>query len=189
MRTKDEAKYNAVVDASIKLVNQLGFDGISISKIAGEANVSPATIYIYFENKEDLFTKLYIDIRKKMSQGAIKNLQEDMSVEEAFKSTWHDSFIFNLDHPDYLFYRERFEQTAMMHNINQEEFALYRFSIEILQRGIKEKVIKDLPIPFLASFAFVPIITLLRLHLDDVLKMDENRIKQACQIAWSAIRK
>ncbi len=136
MRTKDEAKYNAVVDASIKLVNQLGFDGISISKIAGQANVSPATIYIYFENKEDLFTKLYIDIRKKMSQGAIKNLKEDMSVEEAFKSTWHDSFIFNLGHPDYLLYRERFEQTAMMQNVNQEEFALYRFSIEILQRGI-----------------------------------------------------
>ena len=66
MRTRDQAKYDSIVDASIKLINELGFDGISISKIAKKAKVSPATIYIYFENKEDLFTKIYIDIRKEM---------------------------------------------------------------------------------------------------------------------------
>ncbi|MFW9846659.1 MAG: TetR/AcrR family transcriptional regulator, partial [Candidatus Thorarchaeota archaeon] len=48
MRTRDQAKYDAIVDASIKLVNKLGFDGISISKIAKKAKVSPATLYIYF---------------------------------------------------------------------------------------------------------------------------------------------
>jgi len=56
------------------LTNELGFDGISISKIARKAKVSPATIYIYFENKEDLLTKIYRDIRSKMSQGALEGL-------------------------------------------------------------------------------------------------------------------
>ncbi|MFW9978530.1 MAG: TetR/AcrR family transcriptional regulator, partial [Candidatus Thorarchaeota archaeon] len=56
MRTRDQAKYDAIVKASVKLVNDLGFDGISIAKIATEAGVSPATIYIYFKNKEDLFS-------------------------------------------------------------------------------------------------------------------------------------
>ena len=65
MRTRDQAKYDAIVKSSIQLINTIGFDGISISKIAKKAKVSPATIYIYFENKEDLFTKLYIDIREK----------------------------------------------------------------------------------------------------------------------------
>ena len=82
MRTRDQAKYNAIVDASIRLVNEVGFDGISISKIATQAKVSPATIYIYFENKEDLFRKLYIDIRNQMGEGAIQNLRDDMTVEE-----------------------------------------------------------------------------------------------------------
>jgi AcrR family transcriptional regulator len=54
MRTRDQKKYNAVVKSSIKLTNELGFSGISVSKIAKRANVSPATIYIYFENKEDI---------------------------------------------------------------------------------------------------------------------------------------
>ncbi len=189
MRTRDQAKYDAIVNASIRLVNELGFDGISISKIAKQAKVSPATIYIYFKNKEDFFTKLYIDIRNQMSQGALANLQEDMSVEDAFKSSWHDMFLFNLGHPDIIQYRERFEQTAMMNNIKAQDFEHYRFTLELLQRGIKEKVIKDLPVPLLTSFAFVPAITLLRFHFDGVLNMDEGTINQACEIAWESIRR
>ena len=82
MRTRDQAKYDSIVEATITLTNKLGIDGISISKIAKKAKVSPATIYIYFENKEDLFTKLYVDIRRKMSQGALEGLEKGMTIEE-----------------------------------------------------------------------------------------------------------
>ena len=189
MRTRDQAKYNAIIQASIKLVNELGFAGISISKIAEQAKVSPATIYIYFKNKEDLLTKLYVDIRKQMSQGALQGLQDDMSVEQAFKSIWQRSFFFNLEHPDYLRYREQFEQTAMMANIQQNEFELFQQIQELFQRGIEENILQELPIPLLTSFAFIPIITLLKFHFDGMITMEENLINHACEIAWNAIKK
>ena len=187
MRTRDQAKYDSIVKVSIKLTNELGFDGISMSKIAKKAGVSPATIYIYFENKEDLFSKLYIDIRKKMSQGALEGLHEGMSTEETFKSIWHHSFTFNLKHPEYLTFREQFEQTAMMRNIRIEEFEVYQKIGGLFKQGIKEKVIKDLPLPILTSFAYLPIITLLRFHQLGVVKMSKSRIEQACELAWNAI--
>ena len=37
-----------------------GFNGFSMQKLAKAANVSPATIYIYFKDKEDLIQQLYI---------------------------------------------------------------------------------------------------------------------------------
>jgi AcrR family transcriptional regulator len=175
--------------ASIQLTNTLGFDGISISKIAKKANVSPATIYIYFKNKQDLFTKLYIDIRKKMSQGALQGLQDEMTIEQTFKSIWHNSFTYNLNHPEYLIFREQYEQTAMMKNINANEFEVYRFVRNLFQRGIDEKVLKDHPLPILTAFAFIPVITLLKFHLSDIIKMDEEHIKRAYEIAWNAISK
>ena len=188
MRTRDQAKYDSILETSIQLTNDLGFDGISISKIAKKAGVSPATIYIYFENKEDLFTKLYIDIRKKMSQGALEGLHDGMSTEEIFKSVWHHSFTFNLKHPEYLPFREQFEQTAMMRNVRIEEFEIYQTVDGLLKQGIKEKVIKDLPLPILTSFAYMPIITLLKFHQQGVFKMDKSQIEQACELAWNAIR-
>ena len=54
MRTKDEGKQDAIIKATIKLVNEIGFVSSSVAKIAKEANVSPATIYVYYQNKEDL---------------------------------------------------------------------------------------------------------------------------------------
>ncbi|MFX1367216.1 MAG: TetR/AcrR family transcriptional regulator [Promethearchaeota archaeon] len=188
MRTRDQAKYDSIVDASIKLTNELGFDGISISKIAKKAKVSPATIYIYFKNKEDLFTRLYIDIRRKMSQGALLGLEERMTTEETFKSIWHHSFTFNLRHPEYCTYRELFERTTMMRNIRAEDFELFQTVDRLLKRGIKEKMIKDYPLPVLTAFAYFPIITLLNFHHAGVIEMDEDNIKQACEIAWNAIR-
>ena len=188
MRTRDQAKYDAIVKASINLTNELGMDGISISKIAKKARVSPATIYIYFENKEDLLTKLYRDIRRKMSQGALKGLEEGMTTEEVFKSIWYHAFTFNLKHPEFLAYREQFERTRMMKNVRAEDFELFQSVDTLLKRGIKEKTIKALPLPILTAFAYAPIITLLNYHHVGVIKMDEKQIEQACKIAWNAIR-
>ncbi|MFX1576146.1 MAG: TetR/AcrR family transcriptional regulator [Promethearchaeota archaeon] len=187
MRTRDQAKYDAIVKASIQLVNTLGFDGISISKIAKKAKVSPATIYIYFENKADLFTKLYIDIRKKTHRGLIQGVRDEMTIEQTFKTIWYNSFFYHLKHPEYIVFREQFEQTSMMKNVRENEFESYKYVRNLLQRGIDEKTIKNHPLPILTAFAFIPVITLIKYHRSGIIKMDEAQIQQASEIAWNAI--
>ena len=187
MRTRDQKKYDAIVKSTIELTNRLGFPGISISKIAKKANVSPATIYIYFENKEDLLTTIYYDIRKKASESVLKNIDVNMSIKEQFHATWINSFSFYLNHSEYTKYREQFEQTKMMKEVKTDEFKLNKYTIELLTRGIRDTLIRDLPIPILISFAFVPIITLLRLHFNGILKMTEKEIITSYEIAWKSI--
>ncbi len=188
MRPKDQTKYNAIINTSLKLVKELGFTDISISKIAKQANISPATIYIHFKNREDLFTKLYTKVRTDMSNGALQGIHERMDIEQAFKAIWLNSFSYNLDHPDYLIYREKFEQTPMMENIKHNDFELYNYVTNLFQRGIKEHSIKDHSISLLTAFAFFPIITLLNFHFEGVINMDENHITEACEIAWNTIK-
>ena len=54
MRIKDLHKQEAIIEATVELVNEIGFVSSSVSKIAKKANVSPATLYIYYKNKEDI---------------------------------------------------------------------------------------------------------------------------------------
>ena len=187
MRTRDQKKYDAIVKSTIELTNKLGFSGISISKIAKEANVSPATIYIYFENKEDLLTTIYYDIRKKASESVLTNIDVVMSIKEQFYAIWINSFSFYLNHPEYTQYREQFEQTTMMKRIKTDEFELNKYTVKLLTKGINDKIIQNLPITMLISFAFIPIITLLRFHFSNILIMGEKEISKACEIAWKAI--
>jgi AcrR family transcriptional regulator len=187
MRTRDQKKYNAIVKSSLELTNKLGFSGISMSKIAKRANVSPATIYIYFKNKDDLLTAIYCDIRKKAGDYVLANINTNMSIKEQFKAIWISSFSFYLNHPEYIQYREQFEQTKMMKEVNADEFELNKYTIEILTKGIENKLIQDHPIPILISFAFFPIITLIRFHFSYIQIMSEKEIINACEIAWKSI--
>ena len=59
MRKKDFEKEQRVKQAVIKLILEEGFEGASISKIARAAGVSPATVYIYYDNKEQMLTSIY----------------------------------------------------------------------------------------------------------------------------------
>jgi len=159
-----------------------------MAKIAKEAKVSPATIYIYFENKEDLFTKIYIDIRKKMGQAAINGLEDNKSVEEQFKIIWHNYLTYSLENIDFIVYRENFEQTSMMKKIQEKDFELFNYITDLIQRGIKQKCIKNLPLTLLTSFAFMPIITLLKFHSQGIINIDDKLINQASNLAWNAIK-
>ena len=188
MRIRDQKKQDAIIKTSIRLVNDLGFSGISISKIAEEAGVSPATIYIYFKNKDDLFTKIYIDIRKRMSQAALQGVDDSKSLKAQFKSIWHDFITYNLEHFDHLIYREHFEQTSMMNNIHPEEFELYKQVTNLFKKGIKEKSIKNYPLSFLIAFAFVPIITLLKFNFEGRITIDDDLIYKASEIAWNTVK-
>lgn len=188
MRLRDKKKYNAIVKSSIRLINKLGFSGISMAKISIEAKVSPATIYIYFENKEDLFIKIYIDIRKKMSQAAMNELDGNKNIEEQLKLIWNNYLTYALLHIDFFIYRENFERTTMMKKVQLNDFELFNYITDMIQRGIDENCIKNLNSTLLTTFAFTPIVTLIKLHFEGRINIDDDLINQASSLAWNAIK-
>ena len=59
MRRRDIDKEKRIKDAVIEVMRREGFEGASISKIAKEAGISPATVYIYYESKEQMLSSIY----------------------------------------------------------------------------------------------------------------------------------
>ena len=59
MRFKDEDKRQRIKDALVRLILRDGIDGVSVSKIAREAGVSPATIYVYYDSKEEMLAEVF----------------------------------------------------------------------------------------------------------------------------------
>ena len=65
MRTKDFDKQKRIKEATVSLFLREGINGVSVAKIAKEAGVSPATIYVYYENKEDMLGELFSEYAHK----------------------------------------------------------------------------------------------------------------------------
>ncbi|WP_332689678.1 TetR/AcrR family transcriptional regulator [Halalkalibacter lacteus] len=59
MGKKKGPKYNQIIEAAVKVIANHGYHQAQVSKIAKEAGVADGTIYLYFENKEDILTSLF----------------------------------------------------------------------------------------------------------------------------------
>ena len=85
MRTRDELKENAVKEKALDLFVSEGFDGLSMQKLAKAAGVSPATLYIYYKDRDDLIIQLWEDEMRKMTDATLQDFNPDMSFEEGLK--------------------------------------------------------------------------------------------------------
>ena len=60
MRTRSEAKRQAILDAAAAVFRESGFEGSTMADIHEHAGCSKPTLYSYFESKEELFFEVVI---------------------------------------------------------------------------------------------------------------------------------
>ncbi len=62
MAKRSGDKHSDILDAAVKTFARTGFHRTRIADIAREAGVADGTVYIYFENKEDILVSLFQDL-------------------------------------------------------------------------------------------------------------------------------
>lgn len=189
MRIKDEFKQDALFNATVKLVNEIGFVASSVSKIAKEANVSPATIYVYYENKEDLLVTTYINIKLSISKAILKDFDDGVPIRDILKKLWFNMFEYISEHSDYLQFSEQFANSPYSNLVNKEEVEKYFEPIfSVLKRGVEQKIIKNVGHDILVAFIFYPILTLSNGRICTDFAVNEENIEKAFTLAWDAIK-
>ncbi len=189
MRHKDEHKQDAIINATIKLVNEVGFVASSVAKIAKEANVSPATLYIYYKNKEDLLVSIYIDIKQKLSTAILKDFDENQPIRDILKKMWFNAFDYTSKYPDYFQFTEQFSNSAYSSLVNKQDLEkFFEPMIKILQKGIQQKIIKDVSFEILSVYMFYPVMLLSNPRLCANFELSAESIETAFTCAWDAIK-
>ena len=79
LRFKDEDKRQRIKDAMVRLILREGIDGASVSKIAREAGVSPATIYVYYDSKEEMLAEVFREYSRRPYQYVMRLVRPEMS--------------------------------------------------------------------------------------------------------------
>lgn len=59
LKAKKPEKYNGILNAAVKVFARKGFYHARVSEIAREAGVADGTIYLYFQNKDDILISLF----------------------------------------------------------------------------------------------------------------------------------
>lgn len=188
MRIQDENKKAAIFNATVKLVNEIGFVAASVAKIAKQASVSPATIYIYYKNKEDLLVSIFLDIQAKKTSTALKRFDESAPLKESLRTLWKDSFKFVSQNKDLLQYHDQFLNSPysdLVDNLDSTD------GLQPVRRAfesaIAEKIVKKVDFDLLLAFVFGPLGVLANTRTSRALNMTPKNVETAFEMVWDAI--
>ena len=189
MRIKDDLKEAALFEATVKLVNEIGFASSSVSKIAKEAGVSPATIYVYYKNKEDLLVSTYIEIKQNLSKAMLSGFNDQMPIRDIFRNVWFNMFEYISNNLEYYKFVEQFSNSPYSSLVNRQEVEQYFVPlVKVLQTGIEQKIIKNVNFDILTAFMYHPITVLANPGLCQDFELSEDNIETAFTLAWDAIK-
>lgn len=189
MRTKDEEKKTALFEATVKTVNEMGFVAASVSKIAKVAGVSPATLYVYHENKEELLVSSYLKIKKDFSRVMLENFDPSLPIRDILKNLWLTVSDYIAKHQAYFRFADQFANSPYRTRVNQEMVEQYFAPIiEVLQWGIEQKIIKNVELDVLTAFLLYPLLALTNPGICTKFEQTSGNIESAFTLAWDAIK-
>lgn len=188
MRHKDDSKREAITNAAIELITTAGFADTSMSKIAKAANVSPATIYVYFENKEDLLNQLYLMVKRELSEAMLAGYDDSLSVEAGFKLIWENSCRYMLAQPTRFAFSEQFANSPLVNRVSREEGSgYYQPVFSVFERGKREGIFKDISLDLSIAFFYAPLMLLVKQHYSGDIVFDRELQQIVFEITWDAL--
>ncbi len=84
--TKKVEKKQRIQEAAIKVLAREGYYKATVAQIAKEAGVADGTLYLYFDNKDDLLLQIFDDITERFIQEGLVILQSVESPIDRLKA-------------------------------------------------------------------------------------------------------
>jgi len=156
MRRKDDEKEKSIKEAVVKLILQLGFHGTSISKIAKEAGVSPATVYIYYENKEVMLQDIYREYSEEIFDYLLSMVYKDMDGHELIEILARGYYTYIKDNGEIFHFVDQFSSCPALANHCTERKGVSNLN-NLFEEMKEKRVLKDIQNDNLVAILFFPV--------------------------------
>ncbi|HTJ14641.1 MAG TPA: TetR/AcrR family transcriptional regulator [Dinghuibacter sp.] len=192
MRPKNPAKATAIRTVALRIISEEGLENLSMQKLAKAANVSPRTIYLTYENKEDLLIKLFIDeVLGSYEKAILEGFSEDMGFAEGVETLWLNGFRYLAANPAGFALMQYGKSSPLLNkafrerNIQEGQFfaPIHRF----LRRHTEGKKIAPLPFEAQRALLFAPLTDLVQEYIEHSERIPETVVRAACAIAIKGI--
>lgn len=171
MRPRDPAKEKAIRRTAMELVVRHGFDGLSMQKLAKAAGVSPATLYIYFKDREDLILQVYKEELQKSFEATLEGFDPGMSLAEGLRVQWTNSARYCLANPLAIKFMEQFRHTPLHNKAmtapDTKNAALQADVRDFRTQAIARGELADMPLEIYWALSFAPMFQLVKHHLQE----------------------
>jgi AcrR family transcriptional regulator len=146
-----KSKRTLILDGALALFTVNGFHGTSTAAIAREAKVATGTLFHHFATKEALIEALYFEVKKEFAQALLQTNEPDSPF--PLTNIWVNGVTWLVSQPQKMafillcshsLYFDKKVQLAIWQEV-------LGFFTQLLNVGIQNGSVKDLPIPYLLT--------------------------------------
>lgn len=195
MRPRDENKETAIRDKALEMAVKDGFDGLSMQKLARSAGVSPATIYIYFKDRDDLILQLFLQEMKRMSDATLEGFDPLMHFDEGLKVQWLNRARFCIQYPVSMHFLEQIKYSPYHEAFMKKVDTTFQKTMgEFVHNAINRKEIVKVPLEIYWSLAFAPLYQLVKMHMSgrglrgEKFVLDDKITNQTLRLVLKALK-
>lgn len=195
MRTRDENKETALRHWALEMSVKDGFDGLSMQKLAKMAGVSPATIYIYFKDRDDLILQLWLQEMKKMADATLEGFDPSMRFDEGLRVQWLNRARFCIQNPVSMHFLEQIKYSPYHEAFMKKTDTKFQKAMgEFVNNAINRKEIAKVSLEIYWSIAFAPLYQLVKMHMSgrglrgEKFVLDDRIMNQTLRLVIKALK-
>jgi AcrR family transcriptional regulator len=195
MRTRNEFKEQLVRQKAIELIVKEGLDGFSMNKVARAAGISPATLYIYFKDKEDFITRITLETANIMMSYSLKDFDAGMSFEKGLMIQWKNRLRYLMENSIDMEFIEIMRYTIYYEKVTEMLTEIFGSVMgRFIQNAVKNNELLELPFEVYWSVAFAPLYQLIKFHnqgnsyVNSSFSLTDEYMQQAFNLVIKALR-
>ncbi|HBE78518.1 MAG TPA: TetR family transcriptional regulator [Firmicutes bacterium] len=189
MRYLDVNKKEKIMLAAIQLINEVGLAETSMAKIAQKAGVAAGTIYVYFENKEDMIKKLFLAVKEAMQQNMFRGIDCSLSIEVEFKQLLKNYIDFIVNHKDCFLFFEQYINSPLIDKLCGEELQIATKPLrDFFESGKERGIFRPIDLDLLVTYTFTPLMQMAKKHFNGEFGFTEQNIEEMIQMCWASIK-
>ena len=184
MRKRDPDKEDLVKETAIALIVKDGLERFSMNRLAKACNISVATLYIYYKDRDDLIINIAMESGRLMSEAIIKDFDPEQSLEDGLRQQWINRYKFMVDYPHLSLFFDQLRSSSY-----QEEFlrgflkdfiiVMGKFMRNVIERG----EVEEMTIETYWSIAYAPLYALARFD-NEGKGLDGKPFKLTEEVLW-----
>ena len=191
MRTKDVAKQDKIAETVLQLTMENGLAALSFDKLANRAGISTGTPYVYYQDKTDMLSHIYVQVWQMLQTG----------LQEAIDSgrTTGEKLFFGLRHLAQMLLAHPQEAHFFLSVLHAPEFvsaeALRCNSLPsppllaVYQEAIARRLMKTDNMDYINAMLFGPLFLILQQHRDNGTTAVMAEVEKVLDLAVSAVLK
>jgi len=181
-KTRAKLREAVVADAV-----ERGFGAVSVAGVVNRAKVSAGTVYVHFDNKEDMLQKVFLDIKREF-HAIMLCARDELRSDEMIRRMWFDMFDFVSKHPsDFLF----LEYGSAAHFLDSEQKkevdGMYGDINDMIRRGVEDGTLVQLDISVVTLLLVSPAMQLARSAVLTATPIPPVTVAKTFEQVWRSI--